>query len=50
LLDSATYVPTGGAAELSVTVHAEVPGATTLEGLQLKLLTVSVDEIVRTKV
>jgi len=50
LLDSATLAPPAAAAELSVTVHAEVPGATTLAGLQLRLLTVSVAEIVRTKV
>ena len=50
LLDSATLAPPVGAAALSVTVHAEVPGATTLEGLQLRLLTVSGGEIVRTKV
>ena len=49
LLDSATLAPTV-AAELRVTVHAEVPGARTLAGMQLRLLTVSVDEIVRTKV
>jgi len=49
LLDSATLAPAAAAA-LSVTVHAEVPGARTLEGIQFRLLTVSVGEIVRTKV
>jgi len=49
LLDSATLAPAAAAA-LSVTVHAEVPGARTLAGMQLRLLTVSVGEIVRTKV
>jgi len=38
LLDSATLTPPAGAAALSVTVHAEVPGATTPAGLQLRLL------------
>jgi hypothetical protein len=39
LLDRPTMAPPVGAAELRVTVHADVPGETTLEGLQFKLLT-----------
>ena len=35
LLDSATASPPLGAAPLSVTVHAEVPGAFTLAGLHV---------------
>ena len=35
LLDSATVSPPPGAAPLNVTVHADVPGAFTLPGLQL---------------
>ena len=50
LLDSATLTPPKGAAALSVTVQAEEPGATRLAGIQLRLLNVSVVEIVRTKV
>ena len=42
LLDSATARPPLGAAPLSVTVHAEVPGAFTLVGLQVTLLGVTV--------
>ena len=41
LLDSATLAPPAGAAALSVTVQLEVPGETTLDGLQLTLLTVT---------
>ena len=41
LLDSATASPPPGAAPLKVTVHAEVPGAFTLVGLQLTLLGVT---------
>jgi hypothetical protein len=41
LLDSATASPPPGATPLSVTVHAEVPGAFTLEGLQDRLLGVT---------
>ena len=50
LLDRATFAPAAGAAALSVTVHAEEPGATTLEGLQVSPLTVRVGEMFRTKV
>ena len=39
LLDSPTLAPPVGAAALSVTVQLEVPGETTLDGLQLTLLT-----------
>ena len=35
LLDSATASPPPGAAPLNVTVHAELPGAFTLDGLQV---------------
>ena len=38
LLDSATASPAAGAAPLNVTVHEEVPGAFTLDGLQETLL------------
>jgi len=38
LLDSATLAPPAGAAALRVSVHVEVPGATTMVGLQLRLL------------
>jgi hypothetical protein len=38
LLDSATANPPLGAAPLKITVHAEVPGAFTLDGLQDTLL------------
>jgi len=41
LLDNATLAPPAGAAELSVTVQEDVPGETTLDGLQLTLLTVT---------
>ena len=41
LLDNATLSPPPGAAPLSVTVHAEVPGAFTLAGLQVRLLGVT---------
>ena len=41
LLDSATASPPPGAAPLSVTVHAEVPGAFTLAGLQVTPLGVT---------
>ena len=37
-LDSATTIPPPPAAPLSVTVHAEEPGAFTLDGLQERLL------------
>ena len=58
LLDSATLAPPVGAAALSVTVHADEPGATRLPGLQLRLLTISdpggwkprTEKILRTKV
>ena len=40
-LDSATTSPPPCAAPLSVTVHAEVPGAFTLDGLQDRLLGVT---------
>jgi hypothetical protein len=42
LLDSVTGRPPLGAAPLSVTVHAEVPGAFTLAGLQVTPLGVTV--------
>ena len=42
LLDSATASPPLGAAPLRVTVHAEVPGAFTLAGLQVTPLGVTV--------
>jgi hypothetical protein len=41
LLDNATARPPPGAAPLKVTVHAEVPGAFTLAGLQVTLLGVT---------
>jgi hypothetical protein len=41
LLDSVTGRPPLGAAPLSVTVQAEVPGAFTLVGLQVTLLGVT---------
>ena len=41
LLDRPTLAPPVGAAALSVTVQLEVPGETTLDGLQLTLLTVT---------
>ena len=41
LLDSATASPPPGAAPLNVTVHAELPGAFTLDGAQLTLLGVT---------
>ena len=41
LLDKPTLAPPVGAATLSVTVQLEVPGETTLAGLQLTLLTVT---------
>ena len=40
LSESVTANPPAGAAPLSVTVHAEVPGAFTLAGVQVKPLTV----------
>jgi hypothetical protein len=42
LLDRPTLAPPVGAAALSVTVQEDVPGETTLDGLQLTLLTVSI--------
>ena len=41
LLDSATSSPPAGAGAVSVIVQAEVPGAFTLAGVQLTLLTVT---------
>ena len=41
LLDNATASPPLGAPPVSVTVHAEVPGALTLVGLQVTLLGVT---------
>ena len=41
LLDRPTLAPPVGAAALSVTVQEDVPGETTLAGLQLTLLTVT---------
>ena len=41
LLASATVNPPPGAAPLRVTVHAEVPGAFTLDGVQDRLLGVT---------
>ena len=41
LLDRPTLAPPVGAAALSVTVQEDVPGETTLDGLQVTLLTVT---------
>ena len=41
LLDRPTLAPPVGAAALSVTVQEDVPGETTLAGLQLTLFTVT---------
>jgi hypothetical protein len=41
LLESPTLAPPVGAAALSVTVQEDVPGDTTLDGLQLTPLTVT---------
>ena len=41
LLESVTVTPAAGAAPLSVTVHDDVPGAFTADGVQLRLLTVT---------
>ena len=41
LLDSVTDSPPPGAAAVNVTVQAEVPGAFTVAGVQLTLLTVT---------
>ena len=41
LLDSVSARPPLGAAPLNVTVHADVPGAFTLDGLQVTLLGVT---------
>ena len=41
LLDKPTLAPPVGAAALSVTVHEDIPGDTTLDGLQLTPLTVT---------
>jgi len=47
LLDSVTSSPPPGAAAVSVTVQAEVPGAFTLPGAQLTLLSVAAIPAVR---
>jgi hypothetical protein len=41
LLDNVTKIPPPGATAVNVTVQAEVPGAFTLAGVQLTLLTVT---------
>jgi hypothetical protein len=50
LLAKPTLVPPAGAAALSVTVQLEVPGETTLAGLQLTVLTVTGGEMLSAKV